>query len=162
MDSLYYITDMDRFEPPKKKSKWVLISWFFLIYNWYDFGRKKSHSNQPDLAYPMSRRCCSQNSDFVIACSVYGVSCRFVKKTYKLVSLKSTTPEELFARKVSLNVIEACRYFTCISCTTWMAFCKICNTPILHHLHRTKANKQVPTFTVLAGKRSHLITCLSL
>ena len=39
---------------------------------------------------------------------------------------------------------------------------KLCNTPILHHLHRTKANKQVTTFTVLAGKRSHLITCLSL
>ena len=39
---------------------------------------------------------------------------------------------------------------------------KLCNIPILHHLHCTKSNKQVTTFTVLAGKRSHLITCLSM
>ena len=32
-------------------------------------------------------------------------------------------------------------------------------SPILYHLHRTKANKQVITFTVLAGKRSHLYPC---
>ena len=39
---------------------------------------------------------------------------------------------------------------------------KLSYSPLLHHLHLTKANKQVTTFTVLAGKRSHLITCLSL
>ncbi|XP_067933304.1 NBAS subunit of NRZ tethering complex-like [Watersipora subatra] len=44
-ETLFYITDMDRFEPPKKRT-------------------------------------------------------RLIKKTYKLVSLKSTTPDELFARKI--------------------------------------------------------------
>ena len=39
---------------------------------------------------------------------------------------------------------------------------KLCNTHILHHIHRTKANKQVTTFTVLASKHSLVFTCLAL
>ena len=33
--------------------------------------------------------------------SFFGKSIRLVKRTYRLICLKSTTPEELYARKVS-------------------------------------------------------------
>ena len=38
---------------------------------------------------------------------------------------------------------------------------KLYYSPILHHLHHTKASKQVTAFTELSGKYTHLITCLS-
>ena len=76
---------------------------------------------------------------------------------YNQISLKPSQPAKFFFAKGIVDV-ELENY------TLNSHFSKIlCNSPILHHLHRKKANKQEVTNTkVLTSKRSHLITRLSL
>jgi hypothetical protein len=68
--ALYFVTDMERFQPPRKKPKWVTS---FIAINHYNL----------QLCFFVKR---------------------MVSRTYRLVCLKSTTPEELYARKVSFNM----------------------------------------------------------